>query len=226
MGFFGRLTDQFRRSVPFSGLRCATAKRCGKSNLQADVRIATVIGGALAACTASGGATQQLETRKLVIGPDTVVCSTVTVDQALWPVAVTSQTPGGLSYYLTNKLREEFGATVADAAARHIGSQALSPDQFVANPWGTNPRCSVPDVLTIAIRYSLDGTGKPFVAALDVQRGSGRIQTTFARDIQAEWRAGTLKRLQLEDPLQSAVADDIAQRAKQIHDSMINVLGD
>jgi hypothetical protein len=185
-----------------------------------------VIGGALAACTASIGATEQLETRKLVIGPNTVVCSTVTVDQALWPVAVTRQTPGGLSYYLTDKLREEFGATVADAAARHIGGQALGPDQFMADPWGTNPQCSVPDVLKITMRYSLDGTGKPLVAALDVQRGSGRIQTTFARDIEAEWRAGTLKRLQLEDSLQSAVADDMAQRAKQIHDSMINVLGD
>ena len=138
------------------------------------------------------------------------VCAAVVVDQALSSLPMDEDARNGLSGLLADRLRE---------AAQ--GRSDAGGHSFHSDPEGRIPGCRDARSIRVSLAYALDHERRPFVVTQVVTIAGHATRETFVRDIEGERNAGRLRFLAIDDPMQTAINDDIAARAAGISASFL-----
>lgn len=156
------------------------------------------------------------QTNRIVMREHSNVCVSVQVDQRVWPIPKTEETDRALSGILASELRRLYEQQGRSSFVPNPGpGPGPRPEpRFASDARFDNPICrDVGQDIYIIASYIPRPDGTPFVFNYRIEQG-GTVQSgTFSRDIQEEWRTGQLPVWAKTQPLQTAVADDLRDRA-------------
>lgn len=182
----------------------------------------------LSACaSASGGLDERtvtptaLEAAAIRLGEQSNVCVAVHVDPRVWPRPVTPETARNLSGDLASELRRLFeqrgGSAFLPGPRRSDRPGPWREPRFIADPDRNDPICrdDGEDVLvTASYRPRSDGT--PFLFDYRIEQGSAVRSGSAERDIFGEIRRGEVRVLNLDEPVQAVLGNDLRDRAEGI----------
>lgn len=162
---------------------------------------------------------QQSTQGRIVIGEQSNVCVSVTVDQRVWPRRKKTDTDSGLSGVLASELRQLYeergGSSFIPEPGPELGPR---PEPRFANDFNrANPICrDTGEDIYVTTSYVLRSDGTPFVFNWRIEQGAVVRTGSADRDIFAEIRAGRIFVLNIDEPVQVAVGEDIRSRAAEI----------
>lgn len=150
---------------------------------------------------------------KIEILEQSNVCVSAHVDQRVWPVPLQPEDDRNVSGFLASELRQHYEA---GGGSYHLPGERQLP-RFITDPKETDPACKDAEDIRIAASYSPDENGRPFIFSYRIVQGEKVRSGSFRRDIEEEWRTGSLRRFYKTLPLAEAVNQDLRARAYAIY---------
>jgi len=154
---------------------------------------------------------------RIVIGEQSNVCVSVTVDQRVWPIPKLAETDSGLSGILAAELRQLYERQGGSSFIPNPGPRSgpRPEPRFSNNNNRSNPICrDAGEDIYVTASYVPRPDGTPFVFNYRIEQGAAVRSGSFSRDIEEEWRSGRLVRIHKQEPLQIAVGNDLRSRAE------------
>ena len=176
---------------------------------------------ACAACAGAGDASADsivsaapVDEPQIAFFKETNVCVQVRVAPEIWPNFL-AETNSGLSGILATELRRQFDA----GGGMTQLSGTVNQPRFANNHNGANPLCDDAEQdIWITADYTARPSGGPFVFSYRIVQGATLIEGSDTRDIQDEQRSGKLRFTNLQEPVQSAIDQDLRARSRTIFD--------
>ncbi len=153
-----------------------------------------------------------LAKKRFVVDPDTVICTSVDVQQELFGRPVDKDWRYGLSNSLVKEFRRNFSA---------IGKLG-DPNRFRPDPFNVDPKCASPAVIRISVQYEKRG-GLMFSVIQKISVGVDKSEAFRFRDIEAEWASGALTKFAQSDPIVDAISNDLKGISRNISEGVFDI---